>query len=264
MPFKSQIVYNSSHGSVSWVGHSALDDSDFSKFLTGSVASRLDDSSAREEMHNHLRGLSLTGMGQTSLEEVLAAEVTEDRDWAAGEAIAEAILEENHNIVFPWNTERDKRNPFASLPGADIVGLQRDGLTHRFAFGEVKCSSEKKWPPQVMSGRTGGIGHQIDAIANDLRIICQLLYWLLPRVKGTRHEIAFNEASIRYFNSQRCDVALFGVLVRDQAANEKDLKGRGRKLGSLLKSGTICRLIALYLPWPISSLPAAIRAGVTS
>jgi len=261
MPLPSQIAYQSSHGCVSWEGHSAQAGDQLNAFLVGPVAARLDDSTASDEMRGHLRGLTLTGMGQTALEEVLAAEVPEERDWAAGEALAEAVLEEQHDVVLPWNTERDKRNPFASLPGADIVGLQRDGSSHRLAFGEVKCSSEAACPPQVMSGRSGGIGHQIDAIASDLGIICQLLFWLLPRVKRTGHEEAFNQACTRYFNTERRDVALFGVLVRDQTARENDLRARGRSLGDRLRAPTICRLIALYLPWPITQLPSAIRAG---
>ncbi len=261
MPLPSQIAYKSSHGCVSWEGHSAQDGDQLNAFLAGPVAERLDDSAASEEMRNHLRGLSLTGMGQTALEEVLDAEVPEERDWAAGEALAEAVLEEQQDVILPWNTERDKRNPFASLPGADVVGLQRDGGSHRLAFGEVKCSSEARCPPQVMSGRSGGIGHQIDALATNLGTVYQLLNWLLPRVKGTANEAAFDQACTRYFNSQRRDVALFGVLVRDQAAREDDLRARGRNLGERLQLPTICRLIALYLPWPIGQLPAAIRAG---
>lgn len=261
MPLPSQITYQSDHGCVSWEGHSAQDGDTLTAFLVGPVAARLYDSAARDEMRSHLRGLSLTGMGQAALEEVLDAEAPEERDWAAGEALAEVVLEEQHNVILPWNTERDKRNPFASLPGADIVGLQLDGASHRLAFGEVKCSSEAQWPPQVMSGRSSGMGHQIDALANNLGIICQLLKWLLPRVKGTAHEIAFNQACTRYFNSQRRDVALFGVLVRDQVAREDDLRVRGDRLGTQLQAPTNCRLMALYLPWPISQLPIAIRAG---
>lgn len=261
MPWPSQIAYQSNLGRVSWAGHSAQNDKELNDFLVGPVAARLNDSAASEEMRNHLRGLSLTGMGQAALEEVLAAEVSEERDWAAAEALAEAVLTEDHDVVLPWNTERDKRNPFASLPGADVVGFQRDGGSFRFAFGEVKCSAEEKWPPQVMSGRSGRMGHQIDAVASNLETICQLLKWLLPRVKGTGHEAAFNQASTRYFNSQRRDVVLFGVLVRDKAAREDDLRARGRSLGGRLQAPTVCRLLALYLPWPIGHLPAAIRAG---
>lgn len=261
MPLPFQIAYQSSQGCVSWEGLCAQVGDGLSAFLSGPVAGRLGDSAASDEMRDHLRGLSLTRMGRTALEEVLEAEVPEEREWAAGEALAEAVLEEQHEVILPWNTERDKRNPFASLPGADVVGLQRDAGSHRLAFGEVKCSGEARCPPQVMSGRSGAIGHQIDTLAGNLGTICQLLKWLLPRVKGTMHEVPFNQACTRYFNSQRRDVALFGVLVRDQAAREDDLRARGSSLGGRLQAPTICRLIALYLPWPIGQLPVAIRAG---
>ncbi len=261
MPFPSEIAYQSNHGCVSCQGERALAGDALTGFLGGPVAARLTDSEGGDELRSHLRGLSLTGMGQDALEEVLAADVPEERDWAAGEALAEAVLEENHDVVLPWNTERDKRNPFASLPGADIVGFQRDGDSHRLALGEVKCSSEAQWPPQVMSGRSGGIGHQLDTLADNLGTICQLLKWLLPRVKRTQHEGSFNNACTRYFNSERRDLALFGILVRDQQARETDLQARGCSLGGRLLTPTRCHLIALYLPWPISQLPLAIQQG---
>ncbi|VTS66444.1 Uncharacterised protein [Streptococcus dysgalactiae subsp. equisimilis] len=199
-------------------------------------------------------------MGQEALEEVLAAEVPETRDWAAGEALAEAVLEAQHDVVLPWNTERDKRNPFASLPGADIVGFQRDGDSHRLALGEVKCSSEAQSPPQVMSGRSG-MTHQLDTLASNLATLCQLLKWLLPRVKGTEHETAFNNACTRYFNSANRDLVLFGVLIRDQAVRETDLQARGRTLAGRLQAPSCCRLLALYLPWPIAQLPERVGQG---
>ncbi len=254
-----QTAYQSAQGCVSWQGECAHEGDEFNALLQGRVAARLNDMEGGEAFTGHLRGLSLTGMGQTALEEVLAAEVSETRNWAAGEALAEAVLEAHHDVVLPWNTERDKRNPFASLPGADIVGFQRDGGTHRLALGEVKCSSEAKSPPQVM-GRSG-MTHQLDALASNLGTVCQLLKWLLPRVKHTTHEPAFNTACTRYFNSGRRDLALFGILVRDQEARESDLEARGRQLAGRLESPTRCCLIALYLPWPIAQLPQAIGQG---
>lgn len=264
MPFPSQVAYESSHGCVSWLGKRALAGNDLNAFLGGPVAARLNDTEGGNLLRSHLRGLSLSGMGQAVLEEVLAADVPEKRDWAAGEALAEAMLEQHHDVVLPWNTERDKRNPFASLPGADIVGFQRDGDSHRLALGEVKCSSEAQWPPQVMSGRSGGLGHQLDTLASNLSTICQLLKWLLPRVKGTSHQVSFNDACIRYFDSELRDLALFGILIRDQEAKELDLQARGRSLGAALQLPTRCQLIALYLPWPISQLPAAIQQGAAA
>lgn len=261
LSFPSKTAYASTVGCVVWQGECANDGAELTAFMQGPVAARLHDTEAGEVLHEHLRGLSLTGMGQETLEEVLDAEIPETRDWAAGEALAEAVLEAHHEVELPWNNERDKRNPFASLPGADIVGFQRDGDSHRLALGEVKCSSEAQWPPQVMSGRSGGLGHQIDSLATNLGTIHQLLRWLLPRVKGTEFEAAFNAACARYFNSGRRDLALFGILVRDQEPQDADLKARGRKLAGNLTAPTRCCLIALYLPWPIAQLPQAIDQG---
>ncbi len=256
-----QTSYQSAEGCVSWQGERAREGDELNAFLQGPVAARLNDMEGGEAFTGHLRSLSLTGMGQAALEEVLAAEVPETRDWAVGEALAEAVLEAHHEVVLPWNTGRDKRNPFASLPGADIVGFQRDGNSHRLALGEVKCSSEAQSPPQVMSGRSGGLTHQIDNLASNLATICQLLKWLLPRVKHTAHEPAFNTACTRYFNSGQHDLALFGILVRDQQARESDLQVRGRQLAARLQAPTRCRLIALYLPRPIGQLPQAVGQG---
>ncbi|CAI8775841.1 hypothetical protein [Methylococcus capsulatus] len=255
-----QTAYQATEGCVTWQGECAQDGPALGEFLQGPVAARLNDAEGGKALSEHLHGLSLTGMGQAALQEVLAAEVPEMRDWAAGEALAEAMLETHHDVVLPWNTERDKRNPFASLPGADIVGFQREGGSHRLALGEVKCSSEAKSPPQVMSGRSG-MPHQLDTLATNLGTICQLLKWLLPRVKNTAHELAFNAACTRYFNSGLRDLALFGILVRDQTAQESDLQARGRQLAGSLQAPTRCRLIALYLPWPIAQLPQAIAQG---
>ena len=255
-----QTVYQSAQGCVSWQGERAQAVDQLDEFLKGPVAARLNDDEGSEALSEHLRGLSLTGMGQEALKAVLAAEVPEVRDWAAGEALAEAVLEAQHDVVLPWNTERDKRNPFASLPGADIVGFQREGDSHRLALGEVKCSSEAKWPPQVMGGRSGMI-HQLDNLASNLGTICQLLKWLLPRVKHTDHVKAFNAACTRYLNSGNRDLALFGVLVRDQEARDSDLQARGTSLAACLQAPTRCCLIALYLPWPIAELPMVIGQG---
>lgn len=117
---------------------------------------------------------------------------------------------ETRKITFPWNMERDKRNPSSSLPGADLVGFIGKGTACRFVFGEVKSSSEKLYPPQIMSGRNNHLGHQLDNLASDLTAICQLLLWLLPRVKGNKYEEQYNQAAVSFFNSGNKNIALLG------------------------------------------------------
>ena len=218
-------------------------------------------SSDLSEFKAHLRGLALTDFGKASLEAVLGAEIPEERDWAVGEALAEALLTAVHGVQWPWNMERDKRNPKASLPGADIVGFIPLGPRFRLALGEVKTSAEVAYPPQVMSGRSGHIGHQIDTLASDLGIICQLLKWLQPRCKGTGFESTFNSSVEDYLNSGHRAATLFGVLIRDTSANELDLRGRGIALGAIVPAPASCILLAVYLPHKISDLPQKMSPG---
>lgn len=260
MPFPSTNAYQSSRACVAWKGECAERGQVLSEFLRGAVAARLNDAEGSEELSHFLRGLNLTGMGQEALREALDAEVPEERDWAAGEALAEAFLEAHHGVVLPWNTERDKRNPFGSLPGADIVGFQQENEIHRLVLGEVKCSSENRSPPHVMTGRSG-MAHQLEKLATDLGILCQLLKWLFHRVKRTEHETAFNGACTHYFNSGNRAVSLYGVLIRDQIPQESDLRSRAEALANTLQAPTSCELIGLYLPWPIAKLPSEIRGG---
>jgi hypothetical protein len=249
------------HPCVSWRGESFSAGNELSSFLQSQVRSRLDDEEGTDAFHNHLRGLELTGMGKANLEAVLNAEESENRDWAAGEALAEAYLIESESFIFPWNMERDKRNPFGSLPGADLVGFVAEGTGFRLALGEVKTSSEKNYPPQVMSGRSGHMGHQIDALASNLTTICHLIKWLHPRTRGGNYQQAFDLSCISYFNSGTKAVALFGVLIRDTIPNKLDLSVRGNALRQKLAQPTLCNLIALYLPWNTEHLTTNIRLG---
>jgi hypothetical protein len=257
LPF-ADVVYDEPDICVSWHGEKFHPDKDFTAFLSEQVKARLDDDTGEENFQTCLRGLEMTGMGRSCLEEVLNAKVPESRAWAMGEAFAEAWLIEYYKIEFPWNMERDKRHPSASLPGADLVGFQKIGDEFHLVLGEVKTSSENKSPPQVMSGRSG-MGHQLDNIANDLRLVRELISWLFHRTRGEAYEQAFKSSCINYFESQTKDIVLFGILVRDTAPNEQDLAGRGQALRRKLTAPTQCHLIALYLPWDIGQLGAHIR-----
>ena len=245
-----------------WCGINIIDGDTFHSFMENEVASRLHDEEGAQEFETCLRGLATTGFAQDNLNAIFAAEVPEERPWAIGEACAEAYLESELDITWPWNMERDKRTPKASLPGADLVGFESKNDVIRLALGEVKTSSDNDTPPNVMVGRSGMM-HQIDNLANNLGLINQLLKWLLPRCKDTAHEVSFKMSVKLFLESGNKAVALFGVLVRDTQSNELDLKNRGQSLANTLRAPATCRLIAIYLPCDIEDLPALVSAGAS-
>lgn len=254
------VNYETRDRQVSWRGISMNEGKEFDSFMTGDVSSRLQDEEGTNDFKATLRSLATTGFAQNSLNEILSAESVEERDWAVGEAIAEAYLTRQHNVNWPWNMDRDKRTPKASLPGADLVGFEIDGEDIRLALGEVKTSGEAATPPGVMNGR-GGMKHQIDDLATDLRLVVQLLKWLLPRCKGSKHQSYFNVAVSLFLNSGNKAVALFGVLIRDTKPNELDLKARGHALAATVHTPATCQLVALYLPLTIADLPIRVLGG---
>ncbi|TQE99924.1 MAG: hypothetical protein FKY71_06090 [Spiribacter salinus] len=258
-PFISE-CYAGQDRQVTWTGVQMNDGDDFSQLLTTEVAARVHDEDGTLEFQAHLRGLATTGFQQESLQALLDAAPQEERDWAIGEALAEVHLSQEHGIEWPWNSERDKRTPLASLPGADLVGLMADDDGALLALGEVKCSSEEQNPPQVMYGRSG-MANQLDRLADDLGILHTLLGWLFPRCKGTPHQDNFNHAVKRLLESDNKAIALFGILIRDTQPNTQDLCTRGRYLAGRLQAPTSCRLKALHLPCPINQLPVRITGG---
>ncbi len=256
------IIYKGEDRQVTWRGIKMEDKQNFDTFITRDVASRLYDAEEHNEFVTHLQGLANTDLAQESLNDILSAQVSEERDWAIGESLAEAYLHKAYQVIWPWNMERDKRHPDASLPGADLIGFRSEGGDTRFVLGEVKSSTDVNTPPGVMNSRSGMI-HQIDNLANDLSRIWQILKWLWPRCKGTENENLFNEAVKLFVNSGNKAVTLIGVLIRDTEPNERDLKPRGQTLAKTLKNPTLCHLMAIYLPCAIADLPSRLQGGAS-
>lgn len=256
------IEYQGRDRQVTWEGIRLSGGDGFDAFMTNDVAARLHDEEASQELRACLRGLTATGFAEESLAEILSAEIPEERDWAVGEAMAEAYLMQQCNVVWPWNMDRDKRTPKASLPGADLVGFEINGDIVRLALGEVKTSSDQSSPPGVMIGRSG-MTHQIDNLATNLSLIFQLLKWLYPRCKGSENEPIFNSAMALFFQSGNKAVALFGVLIRGTEPNENDLQARGVALACTLEEPSTCQLIALHPPCQIADLPVLAAGGVS-
>ena len=254
------ISYEGKDRQVDWRGLKMEDGDRFNTFLINDVASRFYDEEGTAEFEAQLRGLANTGFARDSLDAILSAEVPKQHAWEVGEAIAEAYLGREHNIIWPWNMDRDKRNPNASLAGSDLVGFRIEGEDLRLALGEVKTSTDANTPPSVVNGRNG-MTHQIDKLANNLSLVCQLLKWLFFRCSGTKYEAEFKAAVGLFLGSGNKAIALFGVLIRDTQPNELDLQARGQTLAKKLQDPTTCHLIAIYLPCSIADLPSRVSGG---
>lgn len=255
------IIYENSINTTSWQGLRLADGEEFEKFVANEVKPRLHDEAGKTDFTTHLNSLASTGFAHDSLQVILEAERLEERDWAVGEALAEAWLSREHGMVWPWNMERDKRTPLASLPGADLVGFITQGSETRLVLGEVKCSSDRSAPPNVMTGRHG-MAHQLENLVTDIGILHTLIRWLQPRCRGNDNEPHFNAAVSFLLQSGNKAISLFGVLVRDTQPDEKDLRKRGTYLGGIVSGPASCHLLALYLPCSIVTLPARIQGGV--
>lgn len=255
-------VYSDKQNATSWDGVCFTDGSNFDDFMANEVASRLHDDSGKADFTSHLNSLASTGFAHDSLQAILEAEHPEERDWAVGEALAEAWLSREHGVVWPWNMERDKRTPQASLPGADLVGFVTQGSETRLALGEVKCSSDSNTPPNVITGRNG-MTRQLETLATDIGLLHTLIRWLQPRCRGSSAEPHFNAAIGLLLQSGNKAMTLFGVLVRDTQPDERDLRNRGQHLGGIVKMPAGCHLLALYLPCSITSLPDRVLGGAS-
>jgi hypothetical protein len=255
-------AYGNAQNATVWEGICLSEGTKFSDFMVTEVASRLRDDAGTAELKSHLASLASTGFAQENLQAILEAEHPEERDWAVGEALAEAWLSREHGVVWPWNMERDKRTPLASLPGADLVGFVTQGDETRLALGEVKCSSDSNTPPNVMTGRNG-MTRQLETLATEIGLLHTLIRWLQPRCRGNDAEPHFNAAISLLLKSGNKAISLFGVLVRDTQPDERDLRSRGQHLGGIVQAPAKCHLLAIYLPCSIASLPVRIQGGAS-
>lgn len=213
--------------------------------LTGPVAAVLFDDEGTADIEEILLGLADTEFEQDGLRRVLAGP-TRIEDWRVGEAIAETWLTDHRDCHFPWPDGRDERKRGSSLPGADLVGLHTDTHGDCLAFGEVKTSSEPRYPPGTMYG-SKGLKRQLEDLRDRTSIRDDLFKYLGHRATGAAWKDRFQRAGKRYL-ANKSDVALFGFLVRDVAPHQDDLRAPVDSLGKGRPHGTVIELVALYVP----------------
>lgn len=202
------------------------------------------DQSGREEDAAFLSSLDGTGFDDQLVDDVLGSADVQDavEDWRVGEAIAQAELEANRFCRFPWNARRDLKNPRASLAGAELVGFHtRPGSTACFGFGEVKTSSQERYPPSV----TTDLKRQMTALCDDPGVRHNLIRYLTSRASKADWLPVFQEAWAA-LNRDRKHFSVFGVLVRDVVSDARDLEGLARDLGPKGGGQTHIELRGLY------------------
>jgi hypothetical protein len=245
--------YNVDSGTVVARGHSYLPE-ELQAALDGPVSATIRDDAGHAAVADLLHGLAETGFEHENVERILTHHDPPE-GWRVGEAIAECYLTDHRICTFPWPAGRDQRNPDSSPTGADLVGFHHTG-SHgspcRFAFGEVKTSSENRFPPSTMYGRNGMV-QQLETLRDDELSKYHLVTYLAHRAPGKTWQPQF-EHSAKAYLIDSTDVSLFGVLVRDVSPNSLDLHTRAETLAEGCPSHTSIELFAIYLP--NGSIPA--------
>lgn len=216
--------------------------------LSGSVSHILWDDAGTVELEAILTSVATTDFADESVKRILSQNPV-IANWRVGEALAEACLRADRNCEFPWPTGRDLKNPSASPAGTDLVGFQETEATdnsHRFAFGEVKTSAQKAWPPNVMDGRHG-LQKQLEALRDSTSVKDALVRYLGHHAGGARWLPRYRSATVRYL-ANPADISLFGLLIRDVKPKAEDLQKRAAMLASHCPSQTTVELRAIYLP----------------
>lgn len=211
----------------------------------GEVAATLFDDAGMSTMETILTGLAETGFAPEALEPILDAP-TDIEDWRVGEAIAEVYLATHRACEFPWPRSRDERSARSSLPGTDLVGFRTDEYGDSLAFGEVKTSGEDRYPPSVMHG-SHGLKQQLENLRDQTGVRDQLLLYLSYRAASTPWHARFQAASERYLRD-KSDFHLYGFMVRDVPADERDLRSLAQNFTQASGSHPQIELLALYLP----------------
>lgn len=213
--------------------------------LSGSVAEVVYDDSGKADIEALFAGLAETDFEKGEIERILS-DTKPPEDWRVGEALAETYLVHQKDCFFPWPDGRDERKSGSSLPGADLVGFQSNGTDDFFAFGEVKTSTENKYPPGAMYGRTG-LKQQLEDLKDDVKIKDDIFRYLGFRAQKSAWEDRFKRAAKNYIQS-KTNVRVFGFLVRDVEPNQDDLRTRITKLAKDQHADMVIELLALYLP----------------
>ncbi|MCP4576526.1 MAG: hypothetical protein GY846_09615, partial [Deltaproteobacteria bacterium] len=229
---------------VSGCGFSWVTD-ELNTTLEGPVSDVVFDDSGKTDISILLSGVAETDFEKSQVERILA-NTKKPENWRVGEALAESYLVHQRDCFFPWPDGRDERKTGSSLPGADLVGFQKEENEAFFAFGEVKTSAEPNYPPGAIYGRTG-LKRQLEDLKDSTSIKDDLVKYLGYRASAATWKIQYQGAAKKYIKS-KTNVRVFGFLIRDVEPHQDDLRVRVAKLAKNAPSDMKIELLAVYLP----------------
>jgi hypothetical protein len=228
------------------------------------VANRLRAADATEFLRDYLQRMPDTGFSLTHLR-IEAAQSRMLRDWEIGEAFAECVLEDWHGCLFPWPTSRDRREEEGCLTGPDLPGYCLcPAKPARFAFGEIKSSSQKTSPPAVIFGVDKKAGN--DTLVGQLRRLLTehtrrqtLIAWLGFRDTSDAEAGARFDRALRNYRDTG-DCLIIGCLVSgNRTESEVDLEDACRALDDNVAERELW-LFAFYLPFEKADWPSLVAA----
>jgi hypothetical protein len=105
----------------------------------------------------------------------------------------------------------------------------------------------------------GGMIWQLCENASRLDIQHALLKWLRCRCATPELRSLYREALSKFVSSTGSELLLIGVLVRDTAPNELDLKNRAKALAATIRPPAKAELHALYVPAALETWPGIVQ-----
>jgi len=245
------IIWNRSYaeneGNVTIEGNYTSSISDFKRYLQTKFQKEIKYYLGDANFEELINNLSDTGFDTSTLETALASHHSLT-SWEWGECFAYDQVEKHLGIKIPWSPFWDRRIRRTSLPGGDIVGLKDDGHNVIFVFGEIKTSSQKKHPPDVITKTNDGIIDQIKRLASR-KTIKDHIQWLCLRADGKDWKEDFDKA-MKYYVQHDIGYIIIGLLIRDTSPNVQDLRCVLENL-STFEIPTSC--YGYYLPFEINS-----------
>lgn len=236
-----------------YCGISFNTEEEFKALLCTDVKKRLVDEPINQELLSNLKSLyNDTGFASSQnllvdIQSLLNSNITA-RNFEIGEAIAEVVLENDFKCRFHWNKRRDSKNPEGNQTGADLVGFIEHKDEILFLFGEVKTSSEAKYPPQVLTQKGTGMISQLKELYSNHQKRFNLICYLHSKTDLNDNIKKDFQSAIKSYYYHDNNYQLIGVLIRDTEAIEDDLRTVYEDLKNTILKPTGLQLVAVYLP----------------